>query len=70
MLRVGTYRTVHGELLHYRMDATGRARCEVECLDGSVRDGCEVCDGGVLLSEDPDWPWSDERETPSLALVD
>ena len=70
MLQVGTYRTSHGELLHYRIDPSGRTRCEVECVDGSVRDGCEVCDEGVLLSDDPSWPWTDPRDAPSFALID
>ena len=70
MLQSGTYRTVGGELLHYRMDASGKVHGEVECLDGSLRDGCEVCDCGVLLSDDPDWPWRDPRALPSLDIVD
>ncbi len=70
MPRVGTYRTPAGELLHCRMDDMGRVRCEIERLDGSVRDGCEVCDRDVLLSDDPSWPWSDPRTAPSSAIVD
>ena len=69
MLRIGTYRTVEGELLHCHLDGTGALRYEVERLDGSVRDGCEVCDCDVFLSDDPDWPWSD-REPPSLVIID
>jgi hypothetical protein len=70
MLQVGTYRTVRGELLHYRLDASGEARCEVERADGSLRDGCESCDCDVLLSDDPDWPCSDLRTRASLLIVD
>jgi len=70
VLQVGTYRTVQGELLHYRVDATGKVRCEIEGTDGSLRAGCEVCDCDVLLSDDPDWPWRDPRGTPSLVFVD
>lgn len=70
MLQAGTYRTVRGELLHYRIDPSGEARCEVEHADGSLREGCEVCDRGVLLSDDPDWPWMDPRRSASLVIVD
>ena len=70
MLQVGTYRTVRGELLHYRIDETGRPRFEVERADGSRQAGREVCERDVLLSDDPDWPWLDPRQTPSLAAVD
>ena len=69
-LQVGTYRTVHGELLHVHLDPAGRTSCDVECVDGSQRDGCEVCDAGVLLSDDPTWPWRDPRSAPSLVIVD
>jgi hypothetical protein len=70
MLQVGTYRTERGELLHYRIDASGKACCEVECSDGSVREGCEICDAGVLLSDDPAWPWRDPGPIASLAIID
>lgn len=70
MQQVGTYRTFAGDLLHYRVDASGTPRCEIETADGSLRPGCEVCDCDVLLSDDPDWPWIDDRRTPSLVVVD
>ena len=70
MLEVGTYRTVGGELLHYSVDETGKACCEVECADGSVRVGCEVCDPEAFLSDDPAWPWRDTTSLPSLMIVD
>lgn len=70
MLQTGTYLTERGELLHYRHDVTGAPRCEVERVDGSRRAACEICDGGVLLSDDPEWPWRDPRTTASLFLID
>lgn len=70
MSPVGTYRSRSGELVHVRIDASGQERCDVECLDGTRREGCEVCDCDVLLSEDPDWPWADARGVPSLVTVD
>lgn len=70
MLQVGTYRTVRGELLHNQIDATGRTCCEVEAVDGSLREGCEICDAEVLLFDDPAWPWRDPRSVPSLLIVD
>lgn len=70
MLRVGTYRTVSGELLHFRLDALGEACCEVESVDGSLRDGCETCDADVLLCDDPAWPWRDPHSMPSLVIND
>lgn len=70
MLQVGTYRTARGELLHYGIDALGKARCEVERADGSRREGCEICDADVLLSDDPAWPWRDPRSMPSLVIID
>ena len=70
MLQVGTYRTVRGELLHYRIDVAGKACCEVERADGSRREGCEICEPDVLLSDDPAWPWHDPRAIPSLVIVD
>lgn len=70
MLDAGTYRTVSGELLHVRLDALGVASCEVESVDGSLRDGCELCDADVLLSDDPAWPWRDPRPMPSLLILD
>ena len=69
-LQVGTYRTVGGELLHYRVDAMGNVRCDVEHADGSRRPGCAVCDCDVLLSDDPDWPWTDRTDSPSLVVLD
>ena len=69
VLQVGTYRTVSGELLHYRLDPAGAPRCEIERADGSRRPGCEICDCGVMLSDDPDWPWRDPL-VPSLVFVD
>lgn len=70
MPRIGTYRTFEGELLHYRVDAAGQVRCEVEGMDGSLREGCEVCDCDAFLADDPDWPWTDPRTPPSLVIVD
>ncbi len=70
MLQVGTYRTVRGELLHYRIDASGKSCCDVERADGSVREGCEICDVDVLLSDDPAWPWLDPRSRASLLVID
>ena len=70
MLQIGTYRTVRGELLHYRVDAAGTPCCEIECADGSVREGCETCDADVLISDDPWWPWLDPRSLPSLLVID
>jgi len=26
---------------------------KVECSDGSLHEGCEICDADVLLSDDP-----------------
>lgn len=70
MPQVGTYRTVRGELLHHRIDAAGKAHSEVERADGSLREGCVICDGDALLSDDPEWPWRDPRSMPSLVIVD
>lgn len=69
-LQAGTYRTERGELLHRWADEHGQERCEIECVDGSVREGCEICDAGVLLSDDPAWPWSDPRSIASLVVID
>lgn len=70
MLEAGTYRTAAGELLHVRLDALGVASCEVESVDGSLREGRELRDADVLLSDDPDWPWRDPRPVPSLLILD
>jgi hypothetical protein len=70
MLQVGTYRTVRGEFLHYGIDAAGRPCCEVERIDGSLREGCEIRDADVLLSDDPTWPWRDAEPIPSLVVID
>ena len=70
MLQVGTYRTVRGELLHYRIDVTGKACCEVESVDGAVHEGCETCDADVFLCDDPEWPWRERRSMPSLLIID
>ena len=69
-VRVGTYRGPQGELVRVRIDLSGSERCDVERADGSVRPGCATCDCGVLLSDDPDWPWRDLRHAPSLLFVD
>jgi hypothetical protein len=70
MLQVGRYRTERGELLRYGIDPSGRTCWEVERSDGSVREGYEICDAGVLLSDDPAWPGLDPRSLPSLLVVD
>lgn len=70
MLHTGTYRAARGGLLHCRRDGAGALRLEVEAPDGSLREGCAVCDCDVLLSDDPEWPWADPRSVPSLAITD
>lgn len=53
----GTYRSACGRLLHYRLDASGGVRWELEEDDGRCRDiELAATARPALLSDDPDWP--------------